>query len=406
MRLRAGVWPLALALELTFAACGGGKDGSSSPSSPTPAAPTVTAISPASGSTAGGTAVTIAGTNFAAGTTVTIGGVAATSVQLPSVTTITATTGARAAGAADVVVTVAGRTVTLAGAFTYRDIPVTVTVQKYLSPGGYKGSYTKAGIGGQALPVCLSEFGMAGIDTQRIAVRQTVVDGHVGNYIAASKAGGCASVTPVEDSTVAAYAFASDDYALMDGNRLGNTQTHPKAATMFIDPANPSTAFEVQAVDNLIALYSAALRQSGSAAGKLSRVEGSGDIRIRFGIGSDCGSHDGVNNNSIVINRAVCDSMNRKIQGVLIEELFEILNHVGDIDGPGSLVREPDDATLNQRGANFTNYTYLMSSKNWSATTATAAALSVASSPGIHETGTLESSGLRPLGMYLARLKR
>jgi len=68
-------------------------------------APTVTAISPVSGTTAGGTAVTITGTGFLTGATVTLGGTAATNVTVASATSITATTPAHAAGPVNVVVT-------------------------------------------------------------------------------------------------------------------------------------------------------------------------------------------------------------------------------------------------------------------------------------------------------------
>ena len=70
-----------------------------------PAAPTVTAISPNFGTTAGGTAVTITGTGFVATPTVSIGGSAATGVSFVSSTTLTATTPAHAAGLANVTVT-------------------------------------------------------------------------------------------------------------------------------------------------------------------------------------------------------------------------------------------------------------------------------------------------------------
>ena len=71
--------------------------------------PTVTSVSPVSGSTAGGTAVTITGTNFAAGATVTFGGTPATNVVVVSATQITATTPAHAAGAVTMTVTVNGQ---------------------------------------------------------------------------------------------------------------------------------------------------------------------------------------------------------------------------------------------------------------------------------------------------------
>ena len=84
------------------------------------AGPAVTSIAPSSGPVAGGTAVTIAGTGFVTGATVTIGGVAATSVAVASATSITAVTGAHAAGAVDVVVTnPGGASGTLPSGFTY-----------------------------------------------------------------------------------------------------------------------------------------------------------------------------------------------------------------------------------------------------------------------------------------------
>ena len=91
------------------------------------APPTVTSVSPNNGPVAGGTAVTITGTNFAAGATVTLGGTAATNVVVASSTTITATTPAHAAGAVTATVTNSnGLSGNLASGFTYI-APPTVT---------------------------------------------------------------------------------------------------------------------------------------------------------------------------------------------------------------------------------------------------------------------------------------
>jgi hypothetical protein len=88
------------------------------------AAPTVSAISPNTGSTSGGTSVTITGTNFLAGASVTIGGTAATNVVVASGTSITAVTGAHAAGVVDVTVTNAdNQSGSLANGFTYATPP-------------------------------------------------------------------------------------------------------------------------------------------------------------------------------------------------------------------------------------------------------------------------------------------
>jgi hypothetical protein len=72
---------------------------------PTPPTPTVAAATPASGSTGGGTSVTITGTNFQSGATVTVGGSAATSVVFVNSTTLTAVAPAHAGGSVSVVVT-------------------------------------------------------------------------------------------------------------------------------------------------------------------------------------------------------------------------------------------------------------------------------------------------------------
>ncbi|HEV2678236.1 MAG TPA: IPT/TIG domain-containing protein, partial [Aliidongia sp.] len=86
---------------------------------PASSAPTVSSISPGSGSTLGGTPVTITGTNFTGTTAVTIGGVAATGITVVSATSITATTPAHAAGTASVLVTSTNGTNAANSLFTY-----------------------------------------------------------------------------------------------------------------------------------------------------------------------------------------------------------------------------------------------------------------------------------------------
>jgi hypothetical protein len=92
-----------------------------------PAAPTVTSITPNTGTTAGGTFVTIIGTNFLAGAVVSIGA-APTNVTVVSATTITATTAAHPAGQVNVVVQTTAGTGTATNLYTYLAQPVpTVT---------------------------------------------------------------------------------------------------------------------------------------------------------------------------------------------------------------------------------------------------------------------------------------
>ncbi|HUF46274.1 MAG TPA: IPT/TIG domain-containing protein [Vicinamibacterales bacterium] len=90
------------------------------PGTPATPSPTLTSVAPATGPTAGGTTITLTGTNFVSGAMVRVGGVAANGVTFASNTRITARTPAGTAGGRDVVVTNPdGRAATRAGAFTY-----------------------------------------------------------------------------------------------------------------------------------------------------------------------------------------------------------------------------------------------------------------------------------------------
>ncbi|MEX2272839.1 MAG: IPT/TIG domain-containing protein [Vicinamibacterales bacterium] len=101
--------------SVAVAACGGSEPGPG----PNPSAVRIHSVSPASGSTFGGTIITIAGEGFQAGASVQVGGTAATDVVALNSTTITAKTAARAAGVADVRVTSGGSSANLANAFTF-----------------------------------------------------------------------------------------------------------------------------------------------------------------------------------------------------------------------------------------------------------------------------------------------
>lgn len=80
--------------------------------------PTITALSPTSGPTSGGTAVTVTGTNLTTTQTVAFAGVAAP-FSVINDTEVSAVTPPGTAGAVDVVLTNSAGSVTDAGAFTY-----------------------------------------------------------------------------------------------------------------------------------------------------------------------------------------------------------------------------------------------------------------------------------------------
>ncbi len=96
--------------------------------------PTVTGVNPSSGSTAGGTSITITGTGFAAGATVNVGGVACTNVNVVSATSITCTTPAGSAGTASVVVTAGGQSSVANTLFTYAAPPTTTVPPTTTAP--------------------------------------------------------------------------------------------------------------------------------------------------------------------------------------------------------------------------------------------------------------------------------
>lgn len=108
--------------------------------------PTISGVSPTGGNNTGGTSITITGTQFEAGATVTVGGQPCASVVVVSDTQITCVTPAGADGAADVVVSnTDGGEVTATGVFTFVDPP---TID-----GGAITPSTGPGIGGTVITI-------------------------------------------------------------------------------------------------------------------------------------------------------------------------------------------------------------------------------------------------------------
>jgi hypothetical protein len=84
------------------------------------ATPTITSVSPGSGSLAGGMTITITGTNLTGTSSVTFGGTAATSVIVISDSTVNCVTPAKAAGTVDVGLTTPGGSTTAPGAYQFQ----------------------------------------------------------------------------------------------------------------------------------------------------------------------------------------------------------------------------------------------------------------------------------------------
>lgn len=99
------------------------------------AAPTVTSVSLTFQPTVGSSSITITGTNFTGTCTVTIGGVAATSVVVNSTTSITCLVPAGSAGAASVIVTNGDPASNAANTLVYYVAAVPADIYVYLSGG-------------------------------------------------------------------------------------------------------------------------------------------------------------------------------------------------------------------------------------------------------------------------------
>jgi hypothetical protein len=116
----AGASPGTLTLNVTVTTSAGCSDTKSANVTVVLPTVTVTSVSPSFGTGTGGTSVTINGTNFATGASVTFGGTAATSVVVVSAIKITAKTPAHATGAVNVTVTNPDTsTGTLVGGYQY-----------------------------------------------------------------------------------------------------------------------------------------------------------------------------------------------------------------------------------------------------------------------------------------------
>ena len=144
-----------------------------------PPVPTITAVNPNTGPTTGNTPVTITGTNFVLGATVTFGGTAATGISVVNGTTINAITPARGAyGPVNVVVTTSGGSATLPSGYTYRLPTPTITS---LSPS------TGPPAGGTVVTISGTNFALSGTTVKFGSTPATnVVVGGAGTTITAT----------------------------------------------------------------------------------------------------------------------------------------------------------------------------------------------------------------------------
>ena len=165
-------------------------------------APTLTAVDPAIGSSAGGTSLKLTGSGFVSGATVSVGGVAATSVTWVSATELTASAPAHAVGVVDIVVTNPDtQAATLVGKLTYADPP---TISAVLPSAGSTEGGTEVSIVGTGFVTAVTvKFG------ETVASTVTLVSATAITATAPAGSTGVVSVTVTNtDGLVATLPFA------------------------------------------------------------------------------------------------------------------------------------------------------------------------------------------------------
>ena len=132
---------LAIGATFTATGSGGGGGGGCPTGSGSGSGPIVTSVSPCTGSTSGGTSVTITGSNFTGVTGVKFGTTPASSYTVTSSTSITAVAPAGSTGAVDVTVTTGGMRLEELAAYSAYGIQ-TIQSGADVTPFGFQGSYT------------------------------------------------------------------------------------------------------------------------------------------------------------------------------------------------------------------------------------------------------------------------
>ncbi|MEV7471998.1 IPT/TIG domain-containing protein, partial [Streptomyces kronopolitis] len=220
------------------------------------------AINPATGTTAGGTAVTVTGTNLT-GASVTIGGVPATNVVVNAAgTSLTALTPPGAAGNAPVVITTPGGSATVPGGYTYTTTPPPPTTELLLPNAGSTAGGTPFTIIGTDLTGTTTvTFGgnpatNIVIDPAGTSLTGLTPPGSAGNVpVTVTTAGGSATLpggytytTPVPPPTIASIlpnsgpATGGTAFTLTGTNLTGATVTirGQAASNIVIDPTGTS----------------------------------------------------------------------------------------------------------------------------------------------------------------------
>ena len=200
------------------------------------ATPTLTQITPPAGSTAGGTTVTLTGTNLTGATAVSFGGTAASSFTVNNATTITATTPVHAAGAVNVVATTSNGTATLTNGYTYAlPAPTAGAVSATVAANSSANPITLSLGGGAATSVTVSSAASHGTATASgTSITYTPTAGYSGPdsfTYTATNASGTSSPGMVSITVSAPTLVLSPASGALAGGSTGSAYSHTISAS-------------------------------------------------------------------------------------------------------------------------------------------------------------------------------
>ncbi|MET4170850.1 hypothetical protein ABIB99_001932 [Bradyrhizobium sp. LA6.1] len=225
------------------------------------ATPAVTSLSPTSGPAAGGTVVTITGTNFTGVTAVSFGGTAAAGFTFNSATSITATSPAGAAGAVDVRVTTPGGTSAISAAdqFTYAGPPSITSISPTGGPlgGGTIVTITGANLSGAtAVTFGATAAGFTVNSATQITATSPAGAGTVD--IRVTTVGGTSAMSAADQfsyaATPAVTSVAPNAGLLAGGTSVTITGTALSGATAVKFGATNATSFTVNSATSITAV--------------------------------------------------------------------------------------------------------------------------------------------------------
>jgi hypothetical protein len=254
-----------------------------------------------------------------------------------------------------------------------------LTVNTFIQTDGPRGSFTRTVTAGDNVTIRVADLGLPDADPDRIVVRDAAAGGVVGALVGFSRQG---SVTLSGVSATKSYDViamkAGFPYNLIDAqtdaNPLKGKLSSSFPREMLIYQVDAGASGPESYVQDVISRYDAAVNRPGLKMGSFTKVAGSsGTINMQYRhpivyLGQNiCGERATYPGPLYVISihSDRCAAISRNILGLMVQALFEILTGVVDIDGGGSSVNGPDDASITERGRAFLTYVYIKDSKGW-----------------------------------------